>query len=152
MHPRAEFPEPATEREFGQGCECLAKALREHKAPRRQLSVRTMNEQEQLGSCEGHTYRSKVEVIKDAATRFPNGGATVLLLTLLSIGVGQRVNVQGGRAYHKIHRPALSVYSRGSHEAEKSYRDSLMKAHQGGRTDAWVHVPCLEREEEGYRL
>ena len=129
MHPRAGFPEPVTEREFGQGCECLAKALRERKAPRRQLSVRTMNG-EQLGSV-GYTYRSKVEVIKDAATRFPNRGATVLLLTLLSIGVKERVNVQCGRAYHKIHRPALSVYSRGSHEAARSYQDSWIKACQG---------------------
>ena len=44
MHPRAGFPEPSTERESGRGCVCLARALHEHKAPRRRLSVRIMNE------------------------------------------------------------------------------------------------------------
>lgn len=43
MRPRVGFPEPVTEREFGRGCECLAKALREHKVPLRQLSARMMS-------------------------------------------------------------------------------------------------------------
>jgi hypothetical protein len=57
-----------------------------------------------------------------------------------------------GGAYHKIHRPALSVYSRGSHEVAKSYRDNLTEFHKRGRTHEWAHVPCLQRKQEGYGL
>jgi len=127
MRPRAGFPAPVREREFGQGCGCPAKALRGHKALRHRLSERITNRKDWGARWQYNTYCSKVEVIKDAATCFPYRGATVLLLTLLSIGVGQRANTQGRRTYHKIHRPALSVCSRGSPGVVRSYRDSLTK-------------------------
>ena len=88
MHLREGFPAPATERESGRECECLEKALREHKVPRRRLSVRLvckMGVGREVGS--GGTYGCKVEIIKDAATCLPYRRTTIFLLTLLSIGM-----------------------------------------------------------------
>ena len=88
MHPREGFPAPATEDKSGRGYECLEKALRKHKAPRRRLSVRLvckMGVGREVGS--GGTYGCKVEIIKDAATCLPYRRTTIFLQTLLSIGM-----------------------------------------------------------------
>ena len=74
------------------------------------------------------THRSQVEIIEDVTACFPYRGATVLLLTLLSMRCRTAEERAGReRAYHKIRRPALFACSRGFREAARSYQGTLTK-------------------------
>jgi hypothetical protein len=57
------------------------------------------------------------------------------------------------KAYHRTHRPELSVYFHGFREAARSYRGNLIeKARQNGMIYSEAHAPCLERKKERHSL
>src|SRR6267154_2312236 len=52
------------------------------------------------------------------------------------------------KAYHRTHRPELSVYSHGFREAARSYRGTLIESPSRCMRYGEAHAPCLERKKK----
>ena len=57
------------------------------------------------------------------------------------------------KAYHRIHKLELSVYSHDFREAARSYRGNLIESSSKGyEVFSKAHAPCLERQKKRYSL